>query len=120
MAHMLINLRQVPEDEQNEIRDLLDENEIIYYETNAGFWGIGTVAIWLSGDEQLALAKNLLAEYQQARSIRVRAEYEEAKKNGESRTLLSTFKAQPILFTLYLGLIVLLLSFFLMPFLSLI
>ena len=119
MAHMLINLRQVPEDEQDEIRSLLDENEIAYYETNAGFWGIGTVAIWLSGDEQLIEAKNLLAEYQQARSVRVRAEYDEAKKNGEARTLFSTFKQQPIMFTVYMALIVLLLSFFLLPFTSL-
>jgi hypothetical protein len=120
MAHMLINLRHVPEDEQNEIRGLLDENEIKYYETNAGFWGIGTVAIWLSSDEQLVTAKALLQDYQQERSIRVRAEYEEAKKNGEAHTILSTFKTQPVLFTLYLALIALILGFFLLPFISLV
>lgn len=120
MPEMLMNLRQVPEDEQEEVRQLLQDNHILFYETNAGFWGIGTVAIWLPDNSQLEQAKSLLEEYQQQRSQRVRSEYKQAQVEGTARTLWSTFVGQPVTFALYMVGIILILSFFLIPFLSLI
>ena len=40
MPLQLFNLRGVPEDEAEDIRQLLDEHEIEFYETSAGNWGV--------------------------------------------------------------------------------
>ena len=47
MALLLFRLRNVPDDEADEVRHLLNENSIEFYETSAGNWGISMPAIWL-------------------------------------------------------------------------
>ncbi len=68
MAVKLFRLRHVPEDELEEIRALLLEHDVAFYETTAGGWGISEAAIWLHDPEQLESAKALLERYQQERS----------------------------------------------------
>jgi hypothetical protein len=101
MTKLLFRLRNVPDDEAAEVRQLLDENGIETYETDAGNWGISLPAIWLESADQFERAKALLDEYQSARAIRVRAEYEQLRSRGEHPSLLATLRAQPGKFLAY-------------------
>jgi len=48
MAVQLFKLKGVPEDEAEDIRNLLTNHYIDHYETPAGNWGISMPAIWLN------------------------------------------------------------------------
>jgi hypothetical protein len=107
MPTLLLKLKNVPDDEHIEICELLEQNQISHYETNAGFWGIGMAAIWLRDPEQLNAAHELLNEYMKNRQVSAKQAYEEALQSGQVRTLLNTFQQQPLIFTLYcLGLFI--------------
>lgn len=118
MSVLLLKLNNVSEDEYNEVCDLLDQNEIAYYETNRGFWGVGLAAIWLYDPEQLEKAQGLLNTYTQLRQSKVREEIALAKQSGEFRTLASTFKQQPVTFLLYLMATIAILALSILPFLG--
>lgn len=68
MARLLFKLANVPDDEAEDIRALLSEHEIAFYETDAGFWRVGLDAIWLADNYQEAQARQLITDYQQRRS----------------------------------------------------
>lgn len=74
MAKLFFKLNGVPDDEANEVRQLLEDADIHFYETSAGNWGVSLPAIWLSDESQLDRAQVLLDEYQHARQFRVREE----------------------------------------------
>jgi len=101
MAKLLFRLRNVPDDEAEEVRQLLDEHGIETYETDAGNWGISLPAIWLENTDQFERAKALLGEYQTERAIRVRAEFDQLRSRGEHPSLLATLRAQPLKFLAY-------------------
>tara|TARA_R100001377_G_scaffold69207_2_gene44512 strand:+ start:1097 stop:1456 length:360 start_codon:yes stop_codon:yes gene_type:complete len=101
MSKLLFRLRNVPEDEAEEVRQLLEEHDIETYETDAGNWGISLPAIWLESDEQFERAKSLLDDYQCARATRVRAEYEQLRSQGEHPSLLDRLREQPLPFVAY-------------------
>src|SRR5690606_17261104 len=101
MSKLLFRMRNVPEDEATEVRELLESHGISYYETFAGNWGISMPALWLRDESRLQEAKQLLQEYQQQRAIRVRAELEQLRAAGEAPSLLDSFRAQPWRFALY-------------------
>ena len=82
MPSLLVSLRGVPDDEAEEIRELLDSNGIRFYETSPSPWGISSGAIWLGEETDLSRAKSLVADYQKERFLRKRAEYEQSKKEG--------------------------------------
>lgn len=102
MALLLFRLRNVPDDEADEVRHLLYENSIEFYETNAGNWGISMPAIWLRNDDDYDLAFSLLHQYQQSRSQRMRAEYEADKAAGTAETQLSRLRREPFKVLVYL------------------
>lgn len=120
MPELLLKLKQVPEDEHEEILALLDEHDVDYYETNAGFWGIGLQGLWLRDTQRLEEVNALLQEYQHNRQIRVREEYQKARQEGRQRTLWSTFSQQPFMFIVYLLLVVGLVAITISPFLALV
>tara|TARA_B110000116_G_scaffold144298_1_gene125118 strand:+ start:2760 stop:3098 length:339 start_codon:yes stop_codon:yes gene_type:complete len=68
VAELLFKLSNVPVDEILQVRQLLDEHNIHYYETDSGSFGVGVSAIWLPDSQQLEQAKALLAQYQLERS----------------------------------------------------
>lgn len=74
MAKLFFKLNGVPEDEAHEVRQLLEDAGIDFYETSAGNWGVSMAAIWLQDESQLDRAQGLLEEYQHARLFRVREE----------------------------------------------
>lgn len=91
MAVQIFRLRGVPEDEASEVRSLLDEHDIDYYETPAGMWGMSMPAIWLRDESAEDRARELLRQYQADRLARVRAE-------GSQRTILDELREHPVRF----------------------
>ena len=67
MAILLFKLANVPEDEAEDIRQLLNVHEIPFNETQAGRFKIGLAAIWLLDKTDLAQAKALIEHYQNER-----------------------------------------------------
>ncbi len=117
MSKLLFRMRNVPEDEAEEVRRLLEDNDIPFYETQAGRWQISFPALWVVNNEQYEEARSLLDEYQQQRAETMRAKYEDLRLRGETKTMLDVFMEQPLRFTAYMaGIIVVLylsLQFFL-------
>jgi len=102
MSIQLMRLRGVPEDEADEVRELLTTHHIDFYETPAGNWGISMPAIWLDDESQQQAAKGLLADYQTERQTRARAAYEAQRAQGQQRSLLNTIAANPLHYLIYL------------------
>jgi hypothetical protein len=109
MAILLFSLRHVPDDEAADVRELLEENHIDYYETNAGNWGISMPAIWLHDEQQREQARLLIDEYQEQRRIVIREEYVRMKKTGEAPTFLKNLWHYPAQTFLFIAAIVLVL-----------
>ena len=100
MSHLIFKLNSVPDDEANDVRQLLDESEIAFYETDSGRWGLGYAAIWTKDKEVVELAKNLIEEYQMSRYQRVTEEHKKIEQAGEKISRLTFFLTSPIRFSL--------------------
>ena len=48
MSKLLLNLRHVPDDEADDVRAMLDEGGIAYYETRPSAWGISAGGIFVT------------------------------------------------------------------------
>lgn len=116
MSKLLIKLRHAPEDEILEIRSLLEEHQIDFYETETGPWGISAPGIWLNDENQHERAKALLDEYQEHRFLQKRAEYERLRRAGQHRTFLQNLMEKPLQVILYGLIIGLILYFSISPF----
>lgn len=116
MAVKLTSLRNMPDDEIADIRTLLEENRLDFYETPGGLMGLGSPVLWLKQSDDLATAKALLSDYNEERSKRVRAEYEAAKARGEVRTVLDELRDNPFRFITYMAFAVFLVWITLWPF----
>lgn len=104
MAKLLFRMRDVPDDEAEEVRELLTQNEIPFFETFAGNWGISMPGLWLVDEQQFDEARALLDEYQEVRSTRVKSQYLKQREQGEIRTFWESFRAEPVRFSVYLSL----------------
>jgi len=102
MAKLIFRLRNVPDDEADDVRALLSENGYEFYETSGGFLGIGTAAIWLVDKTQFATAKALIDDYEERRATDARAEYEALKRQGRARGLLDMVREDPLQSLVYL------------------
>jgi hypothetical protein len=96
MSRLLLNLRDVPEDEAADVRALLDARRIAYYETPPGFWGVSSGGIWVTEDAAFADARDALDNYERQRSDRVRTEYAEARRAGNAATFIDVLRAEPL------------------------
>lgn len=83
MSILFFNLRGVPTDEADDVRELLHANDIDFYETSAGIWGISLPAIWLHHPDDLPTALRLFDDYQQQRALTQRALYQQRKQLGQ-------------------------------------
>jgi hypothetical protein len=115
MAKLLMNLRNVPDDESGEVRALLDSHRIDYYETMPSKWGLSGACIWLRDERQYDEAKGLLAEYQEERANRARAEHAERRRRGEADTWFTVFMSNPVRFAIYVVAIVAMFYLALLP-----
>ena len=111
MSKLLFRMRDVPEDEAEEVRELLRQNDIEFFETHAGNWGISLPALWLKRAEQFDSARQILDEYQSNRGQRIRQEYKLDCERGAAKTMWQNFIENPFRITAYLILIGLVLYF---------
>jgi len=116
MSHLVFKLNGVPDDEANDVRQLLDDAEIQYYETDSGRWSLGYAAIWMKDKEQLDHAKSLIDVYQKERHQRVKSEHDALEKSGERISRLEFFLNSPIRFSVLLIFAGLLAYFTVVPF----
>ena len=96
MSKLLLNLRDVPDDEADDVRRFLDSGGVSYYETPPSWWGISAGGIWIRDDGDIAEAKRLMANYQRERQARARAERAEAERNGTAETFARVLRTQPL------------------------
>ena len=116
MSYLVFKLNGVPEDEANDVRQLLDDAEIQFYETDSGRWGLGSAAIWMKDKEQLDNAKSLIDDYQTERYQRVKSEHDALAESGDRISRLEFFLSSPIRFSILLIFAGLLAYFTVIPF----
>ncbi len=116
MARKLIVMRNMPDDEVEEIEALLSAHDIPFYQTPPGNWGISMPAFWVERDEDYPRARALLDEYGAARQQRVRAEYERRRRAGRHRTVIDEIREYPLRFLITMAFIGFLLYLTLYPF----
>lgn len=119
MAILLFKLRNVPEDEAADVRRLLGENGIDFYETTAGSWGVSMPAIWLHDNSREPDARQLIDNYQQERQRTAREAWLQARRRGEQRTVLTLIAESPLKVILLLAALGFVLYVSLAPFLQL-
>jgi hypothetical protein len=102
MAVLVFRLRGVPDDEAQEVRDLLSRSGIEWYETSAGLLGISLPGIWIRDDAELNKARRLIEDYQHEKTSAVRAEYAALKRAGKARRLRDVILEDPLRVLLYL------------------
>ncbi|MEI8209545.1 MAG: hypothetical protein D0528_09320 [Methylococcales bacterium] len=102
MATLLFSLRGVPEDEAEEVRELLTEHSVDFYETNAGNWGVSMPALWLRSEDELFKARQLLDVYQVQRATQAREHYLQLKAEGQHLTFFKMLKERPLQLLIYL------------------
>lgn len=103
MARLLMPLRDVPSDEYEEICVLLDAHGLEHYRIEPSRWGLHGGGLWLVDDARFDEARQRLADYQQQRAQRARAERQAAIAAGTAPGLLDQLRQQPLR-TLALGL----------------
>lgn len=110
MPALLFKLNQVPLDEAEEVRELLREQQIPFYETTQGFWGFSLGALWLADDQshKLQAAEQLIEQYQLQRQQQARAQY-------QPRSVFSALMEKPLRLVL-LSAVLVILYFSISPF----
>lgn len=119
MARLIFKLKSVSDDESDDIKNLLSENNIDFYESPAGNWEISLHALWIHDDAQYAQAKQLIDEYQVERSQRIRLETQQKIDQGDHETFIQRLSNKPVQFIIILVFIVFILYFSIVPFLNL-
>ncbi|TQV75145.1 hypothetical protein FLL45_09410 [Aliikangiella marina] len=108
MAKLLFKLNGVPDDEAEEVREVLEHSEIDFYETSAGMWGLSFAGIWLKDESQFETAKKIVDEYQEKRYSKAVEARRVAQENGETASWLESILKHPIKYTaviLFIGVV---------------
>ena len=115
MAKLLLNLRNVPDDEADDVRAMLDAARIAFHETPPSMWGISAGGIYVTENADVAEAKRLMADYQAQRRARARAEREAAVRDGTAETFRTMLRAEPLRVVLTVLAIIFLLGLMALP-----
>lgn len=91
MAVLIFKLRYVPDDEAQEVRELLSENAIDFFETTAGVLGMSVPGLWVKNPEHVESARQLIDDYQQQRQDRARQAFQ-----SRPRTFMDLFRESPV------------------------
>lgn len=102
-------MRDVPDDEADDIKALLESNSIDYFETFGGNWGISMPALWVKDKGQFSHARKIIDAYQVERTKRVESGDLDISENLDIKTLGDSFKKKPFHFISYWALIVIVL-----------
>jgi hypothetical protein len=116
MAVIIFRLKDVPEDEAEEVRELLRDNHLGFYETSAGKWGISVAAIWLKDKTEKDRARALIEEYQSRKIKKVREEFDRLRTEGDLETFAKRVRRHPLLVILTLLFILLIIYLTVIPF----
>ena len=118
MAVLLISLRNVPDDEADAIRALLSENDIDFFETSAGNWGISAPGIWLRDSDRYDHAKELLEGFQQSWTKAQKEKFRQLAHNGEIDTVFDRFKQNPLQVIIYIAIVLFILYISINPYVN--
>lgn len=112
MSVLIFKLNDVSDEEADDVRDLLEENSIDFYETSAGRWGVSVAGIWVKDKEKFVVARKLIDEYQLQRIERLGS-------ITIKESLWGRFKAAPMQLLAMLVIVALVLYVSIVPFVSL-
>jgi len=118
MAKIVFRLNGVPDDEADDVRGLLEQAGIGYFETPAGIFGFSLAALWVDDPAQYRQARRLIDEYQARRTASAREEYERRRAAGISESLFHRIARRPFWVLIYLAAIGFVLYFSLKPFID--
>lgn len=113
MSVLIFRLNGVSDEEAADVRGLLNDNQLAFYETDAGRWGLSIAALWLKDGDQLRQASYLLTEYQRQR--------ENNAKNNNSLLQQSAWqriKQAPLYYMLLIATIIAVATISVVPFLD--
>jgi hypothetical protein len=110
MSKLLLNLRLVPDDEADGVRDFLEAAGIEYYETAPSRWGISYGGIWVARDDDVVEARRLMAEFQARRRESARAAREQERREGREESFADIVRREPLRVALSLAAILFLLG----------
>ncbi|WAT13529.1 DUF6164 family protein [Xanthomonas fragariae] len=119
MAKLLLNLRNVPDDEADEVRALMREHLVQIYQTRPSNWGISAGGIWLSDDVDYLRAKAVMDAYQAQRGAIARAQRQGALAAGTAETFSALLRKRPMFVIATLIGMLVIASLALLPFLLL-
>lgn len=106
MAKLLLNLRNVPDDEADEVRAWLADSGMEFYETRPSPWGISHGGIWMRNDADIERAHQLMRAYQEQRRQRARSEQAIAQREGGAETFAMLLRKRPLYVIAMLGAII--------------
>ncbi|MFT4613982.1 MAG: hypothetical protein ACI9NT_001124 [Bacteroidia bacterium] len=92
MAVLIFRLNDVPDEEAQDVRDLLSDNALDSYETSAGRWGVSVAGLWLVNDDEQVLARELIDAYQLER----RCYFEKLRIEAPPERFSNRFKQSPM------------------------
>jgi hypothetical protein len=118
MAKLIFKLKSVSYEEADDIKNLLTENNIAFYESPPGNWEISMHAFWLNDETQYVQAKQLIDEYQVKRSQQIRLETQQKIDQGEYETFVQRLFNQPFQIFITLAIVILILYLSIVPFLE--
>lgn len=109
MSVIVFRLNGVEFEEAEAVRQLLTSEDIAFYETSEGRFGVSLAAIWLHQDDDFDRARALIDEYQQQRS----------QCRPEPISLWQRFKLAPVQCVVLVLAVIALIYWSIMPFLVL-
>lgn len=118
MPTLLFKLRNVPEDEAQDIRRLLDRHQVDYYETSGGRWGLGMPGFWAADTNNFHRGRALIDRYEEERRQRHRELHRQLRAEGKSKTFFDGIRSDPLRILLYIAIIAVIAYFSVKPFLD--
>jgi len=94
----VFDLKHVCQQEAQDVRELLQANEIAFYETYENIWQTSSPAMWVYDDSSYRAARDLIEQYQSERKSRLRAH----SIRSTWRSWWHDFLRQPLRFLLFL------------------
>lgn len=96
MTRLVFDLRNVPDDEADEVRALLEAQGIAFYETRPAPLGLFAGGLWVKDEPAAARAREVIATYQAERGEAARLAYEAARREGTADTFATTLRREPL------------------------
>jgi hypothetical protein len=98
MSVLIFRLNDASEEEAAQVRELLEQHDLAFYESSAGRWGVSVAGLWLRDDSQKLRARALIEQYQGERKQQYEGWW--AEQPGFLVSLWHSFLARPIPFVL--------------------